>query len=311
MRLPIGIHTGQQDATYAELRRVWRWADRVGFAWLSVWDHMYETPPVDGTHPSFETVSILTALAAETRQVRIGCLVMNVGYRNPGLIAKSACTIDHISKGRMTLGLGAGWHEMEYAAYGYTFPPPKVRLDMLEEGIQVVRSLLTQEVTTFRGKHFQVVNAYCNPKPLQPRLPIWVGGQGERRTLRVAARYADGWNCPYVSPEDFARKCAILEEWCRVEGRDPKQLFRSVNIGFYMGADEADAQRKRDFLRQQWGAQAQEREGGMLTGSPQEAIERIHQYVEAGAQQVNIALRAPFDWRALRAFAEKVLPVFA
>ncbi|MEE9284980.1 MAG: TIGR03560 family F420-dependent LLM class oxidoreductase, partial [Dehalococcoidia bacterium] len=228
----FGIHTGQQDSSYEDLRRVWRLADTSGFHWVSVWDHFYEAPYLDGNSPVFETVSIMTALAAETKHVRVGCLVYSAGYRPPGLLAKAATTIDHVSNGRVTLGLGAGWHADEYRAYGYDFPAAGVRLDMLEEAVQIIQSLLTQETTTFEGRHFQVREARCLPPPVQSKLPVWVGGRGEKRSLRIAARYADGWNAAYVSPESFQRKNRVLDQWCDREGRDPATIDRSINVGF-------------------------------------------------------------------------------
>ena len=306
--LRIGIHTGQQDCSYEELRRLWRLADDSGFYWVSVWDHHYESPPVDGRHPAFETVSIMTALALETKRVRVGCLVYSMGYRNPALLAKAITTIDHVSGGRAEIGLGAGWHEPEYRAFGYEFPRPGVRLDMLDEGAQIVRSMLRQEKTTFEGKHFQVRDAYNFPRPVQPDLRIWIGGGGEKRTIPIAARHADAWNVAYVSPESFAHKAGVLDAACEREQRDPSTIGRAINVGFYIGVDEEDAARKRE--RVPW-PEDDPRFGGLLLGTPQQAVDRIGAYAQAGAQQLNIAVRAPFDWDALQAFIEEVMPAFA
>ena len=192
MSIALGAHVGQQNMTADEMRGLWRRFDQEGLDWLSCWDHFYEAPPAGGTIPHFEALSILGAMAVETSRIRLGCYVFYVGYRNPALLAKAATTIDHLSGGRFELGLGAGWHEPEATAYGYDFPSVGVRLDMLEEAVPLVRSLLTEERTTVRGRHFRVENASCLPRPVQDRLPIWIGGQGRRRTLRMAARWADG-----------------------------------------------------------------------------------------------------------------------
>ena len=165
--------------------------------WISVWDHFYEAPPIDGSHPHFEAIACMAALATETERVRIGCLVFCVPYRNPALLAKALTTLDHLSHGRIEAGLGAGWHSLEFEAYGYPFERIGTRMDMLEEGVAIVRGLLTQERTTFQGRHYRVENAACQPPPVQPRLPIWIGGLGEQRTLPLAARHADGWNAAY------------------------------------------------------------------------------------------------------------------
>ena len=203
MSTSLGVHIGQQNLSMSELRALWRRLDDGGVDWISVWDHLYEAPPAGGTVDHFEAVATLGALAADTRHARLGCLVFCVAYRNPGLLAKAAMAIDHISGGRFELGLGAGWHQLEAEAYGYDFPGAGRRLDMLEEAVPLIRSLLTQPRTTHSGRYFRTENASCLPAPVQERLPIWVGGTGERRTLRIAARYADGWNAAYVSPDRY------------------------------------------------------------------------------------------------------------
>jgi alkanesulfonate monooxygenase SsuD/methylene tetrahydromethanopterin reductase-like flavin-dependent oxidoreductase (luciferase family) len=182
-----------------------------------------------------------------------------------------------------------------------------VREDMLDETVQIVRSLLHDETTTFDGKHYQMRDAYNVPKPVQENLPIWVGGGGEKRTIPIAAKYADAWNGAYFSPETYAAKMALVDAACERAGRDPSDVARAVNVGFYMGIDEASAATKRERLP--WPAD-DPRIGGQLTGTASEAVDRIGQYVDAGAQQLNLAIRAPFDWEALQAFIEEVMPAF-
>ena len=310
MALTFGVHTGQQNCSLEELRRLWRFVDQAEFDWLSVWDHFYEAPLIDGNGSCFETVSALTLLAADTSKVRVGCLVFCISYRHPAVLAKAFATIDHVSNGRLEVGLGAGWHELEYGDYGIPFPAIGVRQDQLEEAVQIVRSLLTRDSTTFAGKYFQVQNARCNPKPLQKRLPLWIGGGGEKRTLRTAVRYADGWNIAYVSPQVFRHKNQVLNQWCEKEGRDPATLTRTVNVGFYLKTDAAAAEAERRRCLTQWGPLAEMLEGGMLFGTLKQAVERVGQYFDAGASRVTIALRAPFDWEALRGYVEEVLPAF-
>lgn len=308
MALKIGLHTGQQDCTYGELRRLWRLADSSGFYWVSIWDHHYESPPIDGKHPAFETVSIFTALAMETTNVRIGCLVFSSAYRNPGLLAKAVTTIDHISNGRAEIGLGAGWHEPEYRAFGYDFPPPGIREDMLEETAQIVRSMLRNEMTTFEGTHFQMRNAYNIPPPVQNELPLWIGGGGEKRTIPAAGKYADGWNLAYHAPDAFSRKMSLVDEAAERAGREPTSIARAANIGFYMGVDEKSAEVKRNNLPY---AAGDPRREGLMTGLPSEAVDFIGRYADAGAEQLNLAIRAPFDWEAMHAFIEEVMPAFS
>ena len=310
MALRIGMHTGVQDVSYPDLRKLWQIADSNGFYWVSVWDHFYENPTQDGKSPCFEATTTMAAIAAETENVRIGCLVMAIGYRNPALLAKATVTIDHISNGRVEMGIGGGWYEMEFLAYGYPYPPIKTRLDQLEEGAQIIRSMLHNEATTFQGKHYSVDNAYLFPRPIQASPRLWIGGLGEKRTLRITAKYADGWNAAYVPPEMFAAKSQILDSWCEKEGRDPASITRSVNLGFYMGTDEADARKKHDDIESAWGGDPTYKPGGMLFGTAAQVTDRIGEYVDIGVTDLNIAFRAPFDFDAVQSFIEEVMPAF-
>jgi alkanesulfonate monooxygenase SsuD/methylene tetrahydromethanopterin reductase-like flavin-dependent oxidoreductase (luciferase family) len=303
----LGVHIGQQNLAMDELRALWRRCDET-MDWISAWDHFYEAPPQGGTVDHFEAVATLAALACETSRARIGCLVFYVGYRNPALLAKAATTIDHLSHGRFELGLGAGWHEWEAAAYGYDFPAVGRRLDMLEEAVPLIRSLLTQERTTHEGTWFRAQEASCLPPPLQQRLPIWIGGVGEKRTLRIAAREADGWNAAYVPPEEFRRLNGVLDQWCETEGRDPAAVKRAINLQFMLAVDDASAVRVRQQVEQQWGELAPWVMAGGLGGTPNEAVERIAEYVDAGADGINVALRAPWPPEALDAWLEDVVP---
>lgn len=309
MKLRLGIHIGPQNISMTDLRRLWRFADE-HLDWISVWDHLYEAPYINGESPHFEAATMMAAIATDTRRVRIGCMVFCMLYRNPGLLAKSFTTIDHLSDGRLEIGLGAGWHEQEFAAYGYEFPPIKQRLDMLEEGTIAIKRLLTQPRTTYHGRHYHLENTALYPKPVQGRVPLWIGGRGEKRTLRIAARHADGWNVPYIGPDDFAHKCAVLDEWCEREGRDPKSIERGINLGFYMAPTAAAAEERSEKVRQQWGAAAGDRMAGQLTGGPDEATAYMARYAEAGATRLNVAIRPPVDWEALDAFVAEVAPHF-
>ena len=288
-----GVHAGLQNTTTEELRGLWRHIEELGFDWISIWDHFYSATLGDGAN-SLEAVATHAALACETERVRCGSLVYSVGYRHPAVLANAICTIDHLSGGRADLGLGAGWSQVEYDAYGIPFPPVKVRMDQLEEAVQCIRGLLRDEVTTFEGQWFQLHEARCEPKPVQAELPIWIGGSGERRTLRIAAQWADGWNIPFVGPDTFAHKRNVLHGHCADVGRDPAEIRVAVNLGLALDDDS---------LRQQFGRLADFVRPGVLMGSDQQVLERVADYVEAGADQINLALRAPFDRDALTRFA--------
>ena len=172
-----------------------------------------------------------TALAMETSRVQCGALVYSVGFRHPAVLAKAVTAIDLLSGGRAAIGLGAGWAEVEYNAYGIDFPSVGTRMDQLEECAACVRGLLHDEVTSFEGRWFTLREARNEPRPVQARLPIWIGGGGERRTLRIAARYADGWNVPFMSPETFGHKRRVLHDHCADAGRDPSEILCAVNVG--------------------------------------------------------------------------------
>jgi F420-dependent oxidoreductase-like protein len=290
----FGVHVGLQHTNPAELRPLYRDIEALGFDWISVWDHFYGATGQPDDAACLEAVAMHATLACETSRVRCGSLVYSIGYRHPAVLAKAITTIDLISGGRADMGIGAGWAEIEYRAYGMEFPPVAKRMDQLEEGIQVLRGLLHGDVTTFAGEWFQLEDARNEPRPVQARLPIWVGGGGERRTLRIAARHADGWNVPFVSPEQFAHKRDVLHRHCADAGRDPADITCAVNLGLAWTEES---------LQQQFGAIAPLVRPGVLTGSLDDVVARVGEYVTAGADQVNIALRAPFDVDALERFS--------
>ena len=178
MAMTFGMHLGHVGGPIAEMRKLWRFADANGFDWFSSADHFQESPYRDGNGDCFEAISTMTAIALDTKHVRVGSLVICVNYRNPGVLAKAICTIDHLSSGRCEIGIGAGWHQHEYEGFGIPFERIGIRQDHLEEAVQILRMLFDQPVSNFKGQYFQLNDARCNPKPLQKRLPIWVGGQG-------------------------------------------------------------------------------------------------------------------------------------
>lgn len=290
----FGVHTGLQHTTSDDLRRLWRQIEDLGFGWISIWDHFYGATGLPDDAACFEAVAMHAALACETSRVRVGSLVYSVGYRHPAVLAKMITAIDHLSGGRADLGLGAGWAQVEYDAYGIEFPPAGTRLDQLAESARVIRGLLHDETTSYEGHWFTVRDARNEPRPVQGALPIWIGGGGERRTLRIVAESADGWNVPFVSPETFTHKNSVLDRHCEELGRDPSAVRRSVNLGIAWSEES---------LRAQFGALADMVRPGVLTGSDDEVVDRIGRYVDAGADQINLALRAPFDTEALERFS--------
>jgi len=307
----FGIHAGPQDCTIDDLRRLWRFADDRGFHWCSVWDHLYSISDLaNPASPAFEGIATMAALAGTTTRVRVGCLVFCVGYRNPGVLAKAAVTVDHVSGGRCELGLGAGWNQREFDAFGMPFLPIKDRLDQLEETAIVLRRLFDGETVTLHGRQLRVTDAVCAPRPLQPRLRLWIGGQGEKRMLRIVARHADGWNVPFLAPEVWAQRNAVLDAWCDKEKREPRAIVRTANVGLAIGADEARAQQQEEKLKLMFGGMTDWVKPGHLLGTPQQVVDRIGVYERAGTDWVILALRAPFDFDGLDLFIREVMPKF-
>ena len=299
MALKLGIHTGPQDLPMEELLKIWRRADESGFHWASVWDHFYANPLQSRDNPCFEGVASMAALAGATENMRVGCLVFCALFRSPGILAKAAVTIDHLSQGRAEIGVGAGWFEEEFREFGYGFPSLGDRLSQLEEALPILNSLWRDPVTNFKGKYYEIEGAVCSPKPVNPNMRLWVGGRGPKRTPRIAAKYAGGFNMPYLPPEEVKDRLERLAQECDKLGRDPSELETSVNVGFYMSATANEADKQPGMPTGVAGA---------IVGSPQRAIERLGEYEAAGIKGVNIAFRPPVDWDAFEAYIEEVLP---
>ena len=218
---------------YPVLERFWRDAEELGFHGVYTFDHLYGQR--DSDVDPFEAWTILAAMATATSRARIGLLVSPVTFRHPALLAKMAVTVDHLSGGRLDLGLGAGWHQDEHDAYGIAFPSAGARIAMLEEACVLIRRLWAEEEEVdHQGRFWTLRGARCAPRPLQRPIPLVVGGSGARKTLRVVAEHADEWSFPGGEIEDgparFARLSAILDDHCQAVGRDPATVARSVTL---------------------------------------------------------------------------------
>ena len=227
----FAFKTAPQNTAWSDMLAVWREADGIEL-FESGWtfDHFY---PIftDSTGPCLEGWTTLAALAQATTRLRMGVLVTGIHYRHPAVLANMAATLDIISGGRLEIGLGAGWNEEESGAYGIALGSPAQRSDRFEEGCEVIVDLLSKETTSFSGSYFQLQDARCEPKPVQrPHPPVCIGGNGERRTLRTAARFAQHWNFVGGTPEEFARKRDVLHEHCRAIGRDPAEILLSSHV---------------------------------------------------------------------------------
>jgi F420-dependent oxidoreductase-like protein len=269
----FSFKTVPQDTAWAPMRDVWiAGDDNELFSAGWNFDHFYPILQRDRTGPCFEGWTMLAALAGVTRRVRLGVMVTGNPYRHPALLANMAASLDVISGGRLELGIGAGWNEEESAAYGIDLPPLRERFDRLEEACAVLHLLLTEETASFDGVHYRLTDARCEPKPVQrPRPPIVIGGGGEKRTLRIAARWADQWNAPGATPDVLAHKITVLHGHCADVGRDPAEIEISVQV--------------------------------RSDGDPQAVADEAAALVAAGAQHVIVGFRAPFDASRLEPIA--------
>ena len=225
----IGLDVAQHQLLWPELAERVQFAESAGFDGAWVFDHF--TPLYgDRNGACMEAWTLLAGLAAITSRIRLGVLVTGITYRHPSVLATEAITVDHISRGRVELGLGAAWHQPEHEELGIPFPPLKERAQRLEEGVQVIRLLMTKDRATFKGRHYQLAGASYHPKPVQrPHPPIWIGASGEQLMLPIVARQADAWHA-FGSEDSMARKSRLLDQLAEKAGRDPKAILRSASL---------------------------------------------------------------------------------
>lgn len=260
--------------------------------WESVWvyDHMHTAPYTSG-QATHEAWSLMAGLGAVTSRVRLGQMCTCVGYRNPALLAKTAATVDMISGGRVEMGIGAGWYQQEWEAYGYGFPSAGQRLGMLDESVHIMREAWSVGEVTFHGEHYRMDGAIVQPRPLQTGgIPLWIAGGGERKTLRTAARYADYTNFD-GTPEGFAHKSEVLRQHCADLGRDPSEITRSANYNVAIAETEREVEDRLAFLRDRMsryvGADEADRElsayrGLPAVGTPEQVVEKLSELKNLG-----------------------------
>ncbi|GGR56783.1 F420-dependent oxidoreductase-like protein [Nocardioides luteus] len=292
--------------------------------WESIWvyDHFHTTPePSDqATH---EAWSLMAGLGAVTSRVRLGQMCSCMSYRNPAYLAKVAATADHISGGRIEMGIGAGWYEHEWRAYGYGFPAARDRLGMLREGVQIFQQAWTKGVSSLDGKYYQVDGAICQPLPLQQGrsgIPLWIAGGGEKVTLKIAAQYADYTNFA-GDPETFKTKSDILAAHCENLGRDFGEITRSSNYNVFIGENEAEVERKMSeaaarltpHLGEAKVAEMSEgwRSAG-LNGTPEQIVEALKEREALGmTYAITYFADAAYDRSSIELFESKVIPELA
>ena len=310
----VGIDPADHWSTMSGLARH---ADD-GDVWESIWvyDHFHTTPEpsVEATH---EAWTLMAAFAASTSRVRLGQMCTCTGYRNPAYLAKVAATVDVVSGGRVEMGIGAGWYEHEWRAYGYGFPRAGERIAMLDEGVQVMRQAWATGSATLDGRHYQVDGAIVSPKPLQEKgIPLWIAGGGEKKTLRVAARYAQYTNFD-ATPEVWARKSAVLAEHCRDVGRDPAEITRSANYNVVLGRDEVEVAdrlaRIEDHFRRVLPDRADDIARGFREGPAVGTVEQVVDTLRAAeddglAYAICYFADAAYDRSSVELFEQEVVP---
>ncbi len=248
--------------------------------------------------PVLECFVALGAIAAATSRIRLGQLVAGVPYRNPALLAKMCATLDVVSHGRTLVGLGAAWHEQEFRAYGWPFPPLSERMDMLEEAVQIVDQLLRHHPVSFSGQHYTLSDAFNDPLPVQkPRPPILIGGSGEKRTLKIVAQYADYCNVG-GDPATVAHKYDVLRRHCEAVGRPFEEITRCNNVGLIIARDEMELAAKRE----------QHPHFDGIVGTPPAVVDQIQAYAAAGSQYITFFLPNAQDIAAIELLGESVLP---
>lgn len=237
--MKLGVDVSQHQLTWDELRSRVRFAEEAGFESAWVFDH-FKPLYADPNGPCMEGWTLLSALAATTDRIRLGALVTGVTYRHPSVLAAEAVTVDHVSEGRVDFGIGAAWFEGEHDQLGIDFPPTRERARRLEEALQVVKLLMTEDGASFRGRHYELSEASYNPKPVQrPHPPIWVGASGEQVTIPIAARHADAWHT-FGSVDTLKRRARILDDAATKAGRDPATIMRSTMLSISEPWDEVE-----------------------------------------------------------------------
>ena len=283
-----------------------QWAEEHGFVWFSVMDHMIQIPGVGAPEePVLEGWTVLAGLAAVTRRIRLATLATAVSYRNPAHLAKIAASVDVISRGRLTLGMGAGFFEDEYRQYGYAFPPAAAtRIRQMEEAVELIVKMWTERRTTFRGRYFQVEDAILEPKPVQrPHPPVMIAGGGEQMTLRAVARLADTCNLVRGDIVEARHKLAVLHRHCDTLGRDYGSIEKTHVQRWMLARDAAALSTKRERLPPRGSSPG-------FAGTVSEAIDLMGQYRDAGID-VLIHSDGLHDVESLELFVSDVMPHFA
>ena len=319
MQLGVMIE-GQEGLTWDRWRQIMACVEALGFESLWRSDHFMSLVDVD--RESLETWVALTLAAAETTRLRFGPLVCPITFRHPSLLARMAAAVDALSGGRLVLGVGAGWNGQEHRAFGLPFPPLQERIDMLEEGLEVITRLLGDEPAQFAGRYYQLEGPNPRPKPVQrPRIPVLIGTTGERRMLRIVARYADEWDVPgTITPVAYRAKRERLAAYCREINRDPREIRHCVSTAFLIGRNEQELRRRTVAMQQLMPHLASLdiasvhnalRKEEWLIGTPDRIVAALQALADEGVERVMLQHNDQTDFEALELVAHEVMPAVA
>jgi F420-dependent oxidoreductase-like protein len=305
-RVKFGVQALQGMPDYSTLRKVALECDHLGYDSVWVYDHLQFT-----YGPTLECWTVLSALAEATKNIRVGSLVTCNAFRHPSILAKMASTVDMISNGRLNFGVGAGWHEAEAKAYGIPFPRGRVRVEMLDEALSIIKKLWTEESVTFEGKHYSVHEAVCLPKPIQkPYPPILVGGGGDKM-LRVIARHANAWNSGFTDAEGFKQETARLETACRETGRNRNEIENTFQSRVTIAENDEAALKRAEQWREERGGKPDDPDWKLaVKGSPKTCTRILRSYVDAGVTHFTLLFADAASLKPLRLFAKEVIPEF-
>jgi F420-dependent oxidoreductase-like protein len=312
MGMKVGIMIeGQEGLTWERWFRLAQTAEDLGYESLCRSDHLTGLGGAS-KRPSLETWTSLTALAIRTKRIRFGPLVSPLTFYHPAILAKMAAAVDNLSGGRLDLGLGAGWNEHEHKMFGVPFYTLKERLDRLEAGARLIRSLEKGQPVTLRQPHFPLEKAESFPLPPKGRYRIVIGGRGEKRTLKIVAEFADEWNVTRVDIPGFTQRRQVLAEHCRAFGRDPESIARALMIPCAIGRDDSEVAKRIATIREIFPAlpadEAAWHAASFLAGSPERIVADLKAWKQAGVQRVMLQTLDQEDIPGLELFAREVMP---
>lgn len=313
MKLGVMVES-QEGVGWNEWKNIVQWTEELGFESLWRSDHFFSFFGETRTIDSLDTMIAHTYTAAASSQIRFGPLVLSMTFRHPAILARMAAAIDQLSGGRFILGVGAGWNQAEHEAYGIELPSVKQRMDNLEESIQVIKALFENESANFDGQIYNLNDAPMNPKPAQKPMPLLIGGGGEKRTLRMVARYATEWNVPIMGGLPvYKDKAEVLERHCEAEKREPSEIDRSVMTGYISGANQAEVDAKVKLAIENAPERFRSTDPSRppmtaLWGLPGQIVEQIKEIEDAGISRIMVQYRTPPSREDMEFLAREILP---